>query len=72
MISPTGLIPESLMYREKKNEVIALLQSKAWPGDFKRRVLEGWALTVGLRLRSREFALMEQSGFDGVNYGRNY
>jgi len=48
MISPTGLIPESLMYREKKNEVIALLQSKAWP------------------------ALMEQSGFDGVNYGRNY
>ena len=72
MDSPTGLIPEQLMYREKKQQVIAYLQGQPWPGDFKRSVIEGWALTVGIRVRSRDFQLVTRSGFDGVNYGRNY
>mgnify|MGYP005812044757 CR=1 FL=1 len=72
MESPTGLIPEALMFPQKKAEVIAHLQAQPWPGDFKRRVLEGWALTVGVRIRSRDFTLVERSGYDGNNYRRNY
>lgn len=72
MESPTGLIPEELMHPQDKDKVIAHLQAQPWPGDFKRRVLEGWALTVGVRCRSREFDLVYRSGFDGTNYSRNY
>lgn len=72
MESPTGIIPESLMYPEKKAEVVQFLQAQPLPGDFKRRLLEGWAITVGIRVRSREYNLVAASGFDGVNYGRNY
>jgi hypothetical protein len=70
--SPTGIIPEELMYREKKAEVVQFLLAQPLPGDLKRRLLEGWAITVGIRVRSRDFNLVHASGFDGVNYGRNY
>jgi hypothetical protein len=72
MESPTGIIPEELMYREKKAEVVRFLIAQPLPGDLKRRLLEGWCLTVGIRARSRDFNLVHASGFDGVNYGRNY
>lgn len=72
MESPTGIIPEHLMYPERKAEVIAFLIAQPYPSDFKRRLLEGWALTVGVRARSRDFRLVEASGFDGHNYGRNF
>jgi len=72
MESPTGIIPEDLMYPERKQEVLRFLIAQPYSGDFKRRLLEGWALTVGIRLRGRDFHLVEVSGFDGVNYGRNY
>jgi hypothetical protein len=72
MISTTGIIPEELMYPEKKKEVIAFLQAQAFPGQFKRRLLEGWQITVGIRLRARDFNTVEASGVDGVNYGRNF
>jgi hypothetical protein len=64
MESPTGIIPEELMYREKKKDVILFLQAQAFPGDFKRRLLEGWAITVGLRLRGIDFQMVEKSGID--------
>lgn len=69
MESPTGIIPEDLMYREKKRDVIAFLQAQAYPGDFKRRLLEGWAVTVGLRLRGSDFAAVERSGIDNPQIG---
>lgn len=72
MESPTGIIPENLMYPERKQDVVSFLIAQPLPGDFKRRLLEGWAITVGIRLRSRDFSLVEASGYDGVNYGRNY
>lgn len=72
MESPTGIIPEDLMFPEKKKQVIAFLQAQALPGDFKRRLLEGWCLTVGVRCRSKDFSDVANSGVDGVNYGRNY
>jgi len=60
------------MYPERKKQVIDFLIAQPLPGDLKRRLLEGWAITVGVRCRSRDFSLVEQSGYDGVNYGRNY
>jgi hypothetical protein len=72
MISTTGIIPEDLMYPEKKKQVIAFLQAQPFPGDFKKRLLEGWQITVGIRLRAADFNAVEASGVDGVNYGRNY
>jgi hypothetical protein len=71
MESPTGIIPEELMYPAKKQEVLAFLMAQPYPGDFKRRLLEGWALTVGLRLPSRDFRAVERTGFDGPAYGTN-
>lgn len=64
MESTTGIIPEDLMYREKRRDVIAFLQAQPYPGDFKRRLLEGWALTVGIRLRGADFRAVERSGID--------
>lgn len=61
-ISTTGIIPESLMDWHKKKEVIAWLQAQPFPGAFKRRLLEGWALSVGTRIRPRYYDLVEKSG----------
>lgn len=66
MESPTGLIPEELMFREKRMDVVRFLQAQPWPGDFKRRVLEGWCLTVGVRAPSRDYLAVERSGVDEV------
>ena len=61
-ISTTGIIPESLMDWHKKQEVIAWLQAQPYPGSFKRRLLEGWAISVGIKVRPREYELVEASG----------
>jgi len=52
------------MYRERKRDVINFLLAAAYPSEFKRRLLEGYALTVGLRIPAREFHLVEASGVD--------
>lgn len=64
MISTTGIIPEDLMFRERKRDVMNFLLASAYPSEFKRRLLEGWALTVGLRIRSSDYHLIEASGVD--------
>lgn len=64
MISPTGIIPESLMAPNKKADVIRWLTAQPYEGNFKRRLLEGWAITVGVRVRGHDFALVEASGLD--------
>ena len=64
MESPTGIIPEELMFPEKKKEVIAFLLAQPYVGDFKRRLLEGWAVTVGLRIRSYDYGRVYRSGID--------
>lgn len=68
MESPTGIIPEALMYPEKKPQVVAFLQAQPLPGDLKRRLLEGWAITVGVRCQLKDYRVLEQSGVDGINY----
>ncbi len=64
MESPTGIIPEELMYPQKKKEVILFLLAQPYAGDLKRRLLEGWAITVGIRLRGADYARVERSGID--------
>jgi len=64
MISTTGIIPESLMFPSRKRDVINFLLAQPYPGNFKRRLLEGWAITVGLRVRARDYQLLDASGVD--------
>jgi hypothetical protein len=61
MISPTGIIPEELMYPQRKKDVINFLIAQALPGNLKRRLLEGWCVTVGVRARPREYYLLDAS-----------
>ncbi len=61
-ISTTGIIPESLIDWHRKQDVISFLQAQPYPGAFKRRLLEGWAISVGLRVKPREYDLVEKSG----------
>jgi hypothetical protein len=64
MESTTGIIPEELMYPQRKREVIAFLISQPYTSEYKRRLLEGWCVTVGLRCNSKEYHLVEVSGVD--------
>lgn len=66
MESPTGIIPESLMYPQKKAEVIAWLISQPAPSWTKRNLLAGWSITVGCRCKSSEYHLVEVSGTDNT------
>jgi hypothetical protein len=61
MISPTGYIPEELMYPQRKQDVINFLIAQPWPGQMKRRILEGWCVCVGVRVRPREYYLVDAS-----------
>ncbi len=70
MISPTGIIPDELMDRSKKKDVIAWLSAQPYPGDYKRRLLEGWQIWVGTKLHGRDFAAVESTGTDGPSFGR--
>lgn len=64
MISPTGLIPENLMYPGKWPDVVRFLQAQAWPADLKREVLTGYAVTVGVKIPVRFKRAVENSGVD--------
>jgi hypothetical protein len=61
MISPTGIIPEELLYPQRKKDVINFLIAQALPGNLKRRLLEGWCITVGVRARPRDYYLLDAS-----------
>jgi len=60
--SPTGIIPEDLMYPEKRKAVRAWLIAQPLPGYMKRDLFFAWARTVYVRLSSKEIALVEASG----------
>lgn len=63
--SPTGIIPEDLMYREKRKDVRAWLISQPFPAHMKRDLLFAWARTVVVRLSQSEIAEVEKSGHTG-------
>jgi hypothetical protein len=62
--STTGIIPESLMYPEKKAEVISFLISQPLPSWTKRKLLVGWAVTVGVFLGAIDYHQVVASGTD--------
>jgi hypothetical protein len=64
MESPTGIIPEELMYPQMKKQVISFLIAAPAPSWLKRRWLEGWAVNVGVRLFSSQYHMVEMSGVD--------
>lgn len=64
MRSPTGIIPEALMYPARLGEVLRFLKALPVPGHEKRDLLIGWAKTVGVKLRASLLASVERSGVD--------
>ena len=64
MISPTGIIPEELMYPQRLGDVMTLLKSKVATGDWKREVLQGWARTVGVKISQAQYRAVYQTGWD--------
>ena len=64
MASPTGIIPESLMFPGKLREVIHLLERLAIGGDLKEQLLLGYARTVGIKVSPGQRRRVRRSGID--------
>ena len=52
--SPTGFIPEYLMYPNRLADVMALIKSVPVDGDTKVDLFMGWARTVGVALSASQ------------------
>lgn len=64
MSSPTNVIPERLMTYQGKQEVIKFLIAAPLPAQLKRNLLQGWAMTVGLRIKASDYKKVYDSGID--------
>lgn len=62
--SPTGIIPEDLMYPGGLNKVMQILMSIPIPGDQKEAIFMGWARGVGVTVNSSQRAAVRDSGTD--------
>lgn len=62
--SPTGIIPETLMYRERRKQAIAYIVSLPLPGFLKRDLLFAWARTVRVKVLEREVIEVINSGIE--------
>lgn len=63
-ISPTGIIPEELMYPARLGDVMKFLKDWPAPGDTKRQVLFGWARVVGVKLNAGQYHAVYVTGLD--------
>lgn len=61
MDSPTGVIPESMMYADRLQDVIGWLVSQPWPGYVKREYFFAWAHSVNVRLKHEDVVAVETS-----------
>jgi hypothetical protein len=52
------------MYPQRKPEVVAFLIAQPLPSWVKRRLLEGWCVTVGVRCSNIQYHVVEVSGVD--------
>lgn len=64
MESPTGIIPEALMYPHYKAQVVQMLYDLPLPGHEKVQLLYGWAKTVGCKIGPALRDKVEHSGTD--------
>lgn len=63
--SPTGIIPESLMFPGKLREVMALLAQVPASGDDKVAYLVGWAKMVGVKVSASQRDAVRVTGVSG-------
>lgn len=66
MASPTGIISESLMAPEHKAAVIEWLRAQPLEKKRKRELLFGWAITVGVRLKTSNYARAIETAIDAT------
>ncbi len=64
MESPTGIIPEELMFPAKLEDVLVFLEQAPIRGQKKKELLLGWAKTVGVKLRGSQYFRVYRSGID--------
>lgn len=64
MRSPTGIIPESMMYGSATSEVMKFIAALVAPGHEKADLFRGWAKTVGVKLSASQIAVVERTGND--------
>jgi hypothetical protein len=64
MESPTGIIPESMMYPQSLGEVMERLKALPGSSDEKLNVLVGWAKEVGVKLSASQKDAVRDSGYD--------
>lgn len=63
-ISPTGIIPEELLYGYKYNAVVEYIGRLHVDGDTKADLLRGWAQTVGVKLNGSQINKVRDTGTD--------
>lgn len=63
-ISPTGIIPEALLYPNRLGDVMSLIKTLAAPGDYKVDLLIGWCRTVGVKVNASQRETVRSSGWD--------
>jgi hypothetical protein len=64
VISPTGIIDESLMFPERLSQVMQFLKDKTATGSWKREVLQGWARVVGAKISQAQYKAVYRTGYD--------
>jgi hypothetical protein len=64
MESPTGIVPEELMYPQKLGAVMELLKALPGASNEKLDVLRGWAKEVGVKLSASQVDAVRDSGYD--------
>jgi len=64
MASPTGILPEELMYPARLEDVIRFLEQLPIRGQKKEELLFGWARTVGVSISSGQRRRVRESGID--------
>ncbi len=52
------------MHPEDKSKVIDFIMAQPYDGIFKKQLLLGWAVTVGVRLQARDYSAVAKSGTD--------
>jgi hypothetical protein len=62
--STTGIIPEHLMFPQRKDEVVSFLIMQPLPSWTKRNLLAGWAVTVGVFPTPLDYHKVVASGID--------
>jgi len=67
MISPTGILPEELMFPEQKPAVLDALAAMPVPVWIKSQLLRGWGQTVQVQLTADDYAAVDNSVVVGGN-----